>query len=229
MQCRSHSRRRTSECLFVTACSMDEYAEEKTTEKNLIVRKPKQLIMKDCARRFVLKLYRHEASSGLFATAELLVISTGWAKKTGLFLRLDNFATTSNRKTCNMTKVLQFCLELNAFLHVSAVKYSLPNLHKSSIPPKLHWIWQWRMSLFNFHSKYSKTRTISNTWLVQTKFNMTTICIDNHFQSFLAADQSLDSVCPGLAEPMSRSELASADQSKILWRYTICYNAVYTE
>ena len=26
---------------------------------------------KDCARRFVLKLYRHEASRGLFATAEL--------------------------------------------------------------------------------------------------------------------------------------------------------------
>ena len=37
-QCRSHSRRRTSECLFVTACSMDEYTEEKRTEKNLIVR-----------------------------------------------------------------------------------------------------------------------------------------------------------------------------------------------
>jgi len=26
--------------------------------------------------------------------------------------------------------------------------------------------------LLNFHSKYSKIRTISNTWLVQTKFNM---------------------------------------------------------
>ena len=34
MQCRSHSRRLTGECLFVTACSMDEYAEEKRTEKN---------------------------------------------------------------------------------------------------------------------------------------------------------------------------------------------------
>jgi len=38
MQCRSHSRRRTSESLFVTACSMDEYAEENRTENNLIVR-----------------------------------------------------------------------------------------------------------------------------------------------------------------------------------------------
>jgi len=35
--------------------------------------KPKQPIIKDCARRFVLKLYSHEASRGLFATAELLV------------------------------------------------------------------------------------------------------------------------------------------------------------
>ena len=33
MQCTSHGRRRPSECLFVTACSMDEYAEEKRTEK----------------------------------------------------------------------------------------------------------------------------------------------------------------------------------------------------
>ena len=38
MQCRSHSRRHTGECLFVTACNMDEYAEEKRTEKNLIIR-----------------------------------------------------------------------------------------------------------------------------------------------------------------------------------------------
>ena len=40
MQCRprSHSRGLTSECLFVTVCSMDEYAEEKRTEKNLFVR-----------------------------------------------------------------------------------------------------------------------------------------------------------------------------------------------
>ena len=35
---------------------------------------PKQLIIKDCTRRFVLELYRHEASCGLFATAELLVM-----------------------------------------------------------------------------------------------------------------------------------------------------------
>ena len=38
MHCRSHSRRRTIECLFVSACSMDQYAEEKTTEMTLTIR-----------------------------------------------------------------------------------------------------------------------------------------------------------------------------------------------
>jgi len=38
--------------------------------------------------------------------------------------------------------------------------------------------------LLNFHPKYSKIRTISNIWLVQTKLNMTTLCLDNHCQSF---------------------------------------------
>ena len=42
----------------------------------MVYLKPKQLIIKDCARRFVLKQYRHEASRGLFATAELLVFFT---------------------------------------------------------------------------------------------------------------------------------------------------------
>jgi len=47
--------------------------------------KPKQLIIKDCARRFVLKLYRHETSRGLFAIAELLVL----------------FVTLSNDEVCD--------------------------------------------------------------------------------------------------------------------------------
>ena len=42
----------------------------------MVYLKPKQLIIKDCARRFLLKLYIHEASRGLFATAELLVFKT---------------------------------------------------------------------------------------------------------------------------------------------------------
>jgi len=83
MQCRSHSRRRTSECLFVTACSIDEYAKKKRTEKNLIVRSGRPISeaettiigLKDCARRFVLKRCRHEASRGLLATAELVYLN----------------------------------------------------------------------------------------------------------------------------------------------------------
>ena len=38
-------------------------------------------------------------------------LDIGWAKKTGLLLRSDNFATTNDRKTCNTSKVSEFCLE----------------------------------------------------------------------------------------------------------------------
>jgi len=49
--------------------------------------------------------------------------------------------------------------------------------------------------------------------MVYTNFNMTTLCLDNHPQSFWQMiDQSLGSVCPCFAEPRSRSELASTDQ-----------------
>jgi len=54
---------------------MNEYAEEKRTEKNLIVRSGiSEAETTNNKRRFVLKLYRHEASRGLFATAELLEV-----------------------------------------------------------------------------------------------------------------------------------------------------------
>jgi len=38
-------------------------------------------------------------------------IYTGWAKKTGPFLDVDNFAMVSGRKVCDMLKVCKFCLE----------------------------------------------------------------------------------------------------------------------
>jgi len=83
MQCRSHSRRLTSECLFVTACSMDEYGEENRTEKNVIARSGiseaettnnKRLRSTFCIE--AIQTRSIEASHGLFATAELLVLSS---------------------------------------------------------------------------------------------------------------------------------------------------------
>ena len=38
-------------------------------------------------------------------------IFTGWAKKTGLFFRLDNFVTVRPRKACSMSKFSQFYRE----------------------------------------------------------------------------------------------------------------------
>ena len=39
------------------------------------------------------------------------VLKTGWAIKTGLFFRLDNFVTVSPRKACSMSKFSQFYRE----------------------------------------------------------------------------------------------------------------------
>ena len=72
-----HSRRRTSECLSVTACSMDEYAEEKRTEENLIVRSGISEVETTNNKRLrstvCIEAIQTKASRGLFATAELLV------------------------------------------------------------------------------------------------------------------------------------------------------------
>ena len=58
-------------------------------------------------------------------------------KKTGLFLRVDNFATIGGRNVCDMSKFSKFYLEKNLRLAYQYVKYSLPNLHKYSMSLKL--------------------------------------------------------------------------------------------
>jgi len=63
--------------------------------------------------------------------------STGWAKKTGLFLGVDNFATVGIRNARYMSKFSKFYLEKNIELAYQCVKYSLPNLHKYSMSLKL--------------------------------------------------------------------------------------------
>ena len=59
---------------------------------------------------------------------------TGWAKKNGLFFRLDNFVTVSPRKACNFIekKVQNW--------HFNEFKYFLPDLLKSSQQLKLCYI-----------------------------------------------------------------------------------------
>jgi len=59
-------------------------------------------------------------------------------------------------------------------LHVSAIKYSLPNLYKLSIPKNCIEFANDAWVLLNFHWKYSKTKTISNTCgkSRQTTFNI---------------------------------------------------------
>ena len=54
-------------------------------------------------------------------------------QKTGLFLRVDNFATVGGRNAGDMSKFCKFYLEKNIKLAYQCVKYSLPNLHKYSM------------------------------------------------------------------------------------------------
>jgi len=43
----------------------------------------------------------------------------------------------TRRKACYMSKVLEYCRQKGPNLHSKSFKYFLPNLHKSSLPPKL--------------------------------------------------------------------------------------------
>ena len=61
----------------------------------------------------------------------------GGPKKTGLFFRVDNFATVGDRNACDTSKFSKFYLEKNLKLAYKCVKYYLPNLHKYSMALKL--------------------------------------------------------------------------------------------
>jgi len=64
--------------------------------------------------------------------------STGWAKKTGLFLDQITLQRLMIERHVICQTFQNIVLNEVHNLHVSAVKYSLPNMHKLSIPPKLH-------------------------------------------------------------------------------------------
>jgi len=63
--------------------------------------------------------------------------TTLWAIKNQTCLSVDNSAMVTRRKACYMSKVLVCCRERGPNLHSKSFQYSLPNLHKSSLPPKL--------------------------------------------------------------------------------------------
>ena len=52
-------------------------------------------------------------------------------------LSIDNSAMVTHRKASYMSKALECCRQREPNLHSKSFKYSLPNLHKSSLPLKL--------------------------------------------------------------------------------------------
>jgi len=148
------------------------------------------------------------------------------------FLDIDISVKITNHARLCMSKVAEFCLENKKNLHVSAFGYYVPNLHKHSLNLKLCWIWQKCMDFAQCLTRTCNESSSSDnlhTELVQTKFIMSTLCLDNYHQ-FLTADWSLGSMCPDLAESNSRQACVSVGQfSEILLRYAIFCNAVDTE
>jgi len=57
-------------------------------------------------------------------------------KNSDLF-ELDNSATVTRKKACDTSKILECCRQKAPNLHSKSFKYSLPNLHKSSLLLKL--------------------------------------------------------------------------------------------
>ena len=100
-------------------------------------RKPKQLIIKDCARRFVFKLHRQEASRGLFATAELLVnISCLYLTRSsermlsGLPMSSQPYLSSTPRSTRSSSVVTLSCHPTTSALKITdrSFRYASPRL-----------------------------------------------------------------------------------------------------
>jgi len=125
----------------------------------------------NCHSRCVLWVWTWADPASVASTRPL---HTKWAKKTGLFLSWDNFAMTNDRKPCNTVSLIlsRMSVHLN-ILCLICINHQYPQ----NCIEFDNDVWV----LLNFQSKYSETRTISNT---QTKFNMSTLCLDNHRQSF---------------------------------------------
>ena len=128
----------------------------------------------------------------LFLNTEMVSIfkyRVGQKIRTGL--RVDNFATVSGKKACDMSKVSKFCLE--KYLNVSEIKYYLRSSHTRS------------MNLTTTHEFYiifhsnseSNSNSTEHAQLVQTKFNMGTPRRDQHHLSFWQLDGSVECVVVG--------------------------------
>jgi len=95
-------------------------------------------------------------------------------------------------------------------LHVSALKYSLPNLHRQSSKIALNFTMMHEFCSIFIRNTAKQGRSL--THMVSPDKIQHDHPLPLPSSVFLAADQSLGSVCPGFAKTRSRSELASADQ-----------------
>jgi len=143
---------------------------------------------------------------------------------------LNNFVTVNGRKACGMSKVCKFCLE-KKYKTCIAVCLNILCLICNCI--NIHYPWNYAefdnnkyFNEFSLNTQWNNNDRLQ-TWLVQTKFNMGTLDLYNHHQSFWQLiDRSIYCNMSWLSwVQQSISTRFSWSMSEILWRYTICCNA----
>ena len=137
-------------------------------------------------------------------------------QKTGLFLRSHNFATTNDErerwererdvwyvKSFRILSRMKYVICMS--IHLNIICLICINLYPQNCIKFDNDAWV----LLNFHSKQGRCLTpMVNSDLIQHDHPL----LWQPSSVPLAADQLLGSVCPDLAQPRSRSELAAADQ-----------------
>ena len=121
---------------------------------------------------------------------------TGWTKKSGLFLKVDNYAMVSGRNACGMSTVCKFRVEKE---YITCVSERLNILCQICI--NIHCPWNYAEVDLTIILNYSIfTQNIvkqehSFTQTVETKFNIWASLTLITIISLLAADRSLGHAC----------------------------------
>ena len=127
---------------------------------------------------------------------------TGWAKKPDCFSDLITLwrLVLERRAVC---QIFRNFIEKNVQnWHFNEFKYSLPNLLKSSQQLKLCYIWPEHRDFTQFTLTVKQLSFSHRVSPDETPRGHPLPCWPSSV--FLVADRSLDSMCPGLAEPNSR-------------------------
>ena len=109
---------------------------------------------------------------------------TGWAKKTALFFRLDNFVTVSPRKACSMSKFSKFYPEKGTKLVFQWILIIFAKFAEIITTAEIMLYMTRTRGFYSIYTNIQWNNCHFPTELVQTKLHVGTLCLDDHHQSF---------------------------------------------